>query len=129
MLARGLILISRIAGLIAPASAQERVSVATERLASNGALFLAAIQGYFKAEGLDVDIMDYRGPRPVVEAVAAGTVDFGLTALTPGGVQSRRPRRDQGDRGVATLPVNIRNHSAATRRRWAANGAFRCSVA
>ena len=83
MLARGLIFISLIAGLIAPASAQERVSVATERLASNGALFLAAIQGYFKAEGLDVDIMDYRGPRPVVEAVAAGTVDFGLSALTP----------------------------------------------
>jgi NitT/TauT family transport system substrate-binding protein len=83
MIARGLAIVSIITGLLAPATAQERVIVGTERLVSNGALFLAAIQGYFKAEGLDVEIMDFRGPRPVVEAVAASAADFGLAAFTP----------------------------------------------
>ncbi len=68
--------------LIAGAAAQERVSVGTLRLASNGALFLAAAQGYFKAEGLDVEMTAYASAQPVVEALAAGTNDFGLTAFT-----------------------------------------------
>jgi NitT/TauT family transport system substrate-binding protein len=83
MILRDFVIFSIIVGLTAPATAQERVTVGTERLASNGALFLAAVQGYFKTEGLDVEIMDFRGPGPVVEALAAGTADFGLTALSP----------------------------------------------
>jgi len=67
----------------APAFAQERVSVGTQRLAANGALFLAAAQGYFKAEGLDVEMTAYRSAKEVAEAVAAGATDFGLAAFTP----------------------------------------------
>lgn len=49
MILRALATLIVIIALIAHASAQERVSVGTLRLASNGALFLAAAQGYFKA--------------------------------------------------------------------------------
>lgn len=36
------------------AAAQEKLNVGALRLVSNGALFVAAERGYFKAEGLDV---------------------------------------------------------------------------
>jgi len=71
-----------LVSLITAAPAQERVSVGTLRLTSNGALFLALAQGYFKAEGLDVELTAYASAQPVVEALAAGTSDFGLTAFT-----------------------------------------------
>jgi NitT/TauT family transport system substrate-binding protein len=83
MTARCFLIVCIIAGLIAAAAAQERVSVATERLSANGALFLAVEQGYFKAEGLDVTMRAYPNERTVVEAVAARTTEFGLTAFTP----------------------------------------------
>lgn len=72
-----------IANLIVPAAAQERVTVVTQRLAGNGALFIAAVQGYFKAEGLELQMGAYGSARDVVEAVASGRADFGLTEFTP----------------------------------------------
>ena len=72
-----------IANIAAPASALEKLTVATQPLAANGALFLAVERGYFKAEGLDVELRSYPDARTIVEAVAAGTNDFGLTDLTP----------------------------------------------
>jgi NitT/TauT family transport system substrate-binding protein len=77
------LLVCLFAGLAVPAAAQERVLVVTQREAANGALFLAAARGYFKAEGLDLQIGTYRTPQEVVEAVASGRGEFGLTALTP----------------------------------------------
>jgi len=66
-----------------PVSAQERVVVGTLRQSDNGALFLAAAQGYFKAEGLDVDMTAYRSDKDVVDALALGAADFGLATFTP----------------------------------------------
>jgi ABC-type nitrate/sulfonate/bicarbonate transport system substrate-binding protein len=46
------VILIAIAEFASPVAAQERVLVGTQRLAENGALFLAAAQGYFKAEGI-----------------------------------------------------------------------------
>lgn len=43
-----------IASTVASAAAQERVTVGTRRAMADGALFLAATRGAFKAEGLDI---------------------------------------------------------------------------
>lgn len=75
--------IAIIASLVVPAFAQERVTVGTQRLTANGALFLAAAQGYFKAEGLDLEMTAYQSDKDVAEALAAGATDFGLAAFTP----------------------------------------------
>jgi len=83
MILRVLALFSLIASVICPAAAQERVAVGTQRLIANGALFLAAAQGYFKAEGLDLEMTAYRSDKDVVDAVALGATDFGLAAFTP----------------------------------------------
>lgn len=72
-----------IATLSVPASAQDRVVIGTQRLTENGALFLAAAQGYFKAEGIDLAMTAYDSDQTVVETLAAGTTDFGLGRFTP----------------------------------------------
>ena len=54
-----------IASLVSPAAAQERVVIGTQRLADNGALFLAAAAGYFKAEGIDLAMTAYENDRMI----------------------------------------------------------------
>ncbi len=82
MIRRLLATLPLIAVLLAPASAQERVTVGTQRLVTSGALFLAATQGYFKAEGLDVEMTAYPSAQAVVEALAGGATDFGVAEFT-----------------------------------------------
>src|SRR5512132_3045334 len=69
--------------LTVPVAAQERVLIGTQRLAENGALFLAAAQGYFKAEGIDLGMTAYESDQAVAETLAVGTTDFGLAGFTP----------------------------------------------
>jgi NitT/TauT family transport system substrate-binding protein len=71
-----------VAGFAAPAGAQERVMVVTQRLAANGALFIAAVNGYFTAEGLNLEMGAFHTTREVLDAVASGRAEFGLTELT-----------------------------------------------
>lgn len=62
----------------APAWAQERVTIAVTRASTNGALFLAAARGYFKAEGIEPDMTAYATDGEVVKAMAAGSADVAL---------------------------------------------------
>jgi NitT/TauT family transport system substrate-binding protein len=68
----------------APATAQERVSVAVLRFVSSGALFLGVERGYFKAQGLEVDLKFFDAAQPIAVAVVSGDADFGVTAFTAG---------------------------------------------
>jgi NitT/TauT family transport system substrate-binding protein len=72
-----------VGSLAVPAAAQERVLIGTQRLAENGALFLAAAQGYFKAEGIDLSMTAYESDQMVAEKLAAGITDFALVGFTP----------------------------------------------
>ena len=72
-----------IASLVSPAAAQERVVIGTQRLTDNGALFLAAAAGYFKAEGIELAMTAYENDRVVAEALASGATDFALAGFTP----------------------------------------------
>lgn len=68
----------------APAAAQDKVAVGALRFVSNGPLFMALEQGFFKAEGLDVDIRFFDAAQPIAVAVVSGDVDLGATAFTAG---------------------------------------------
>jgi len=83
MIRRALALLVLTASLAFPVHAQERVTVGAMRQTANGALFLADAQGYFKAEGLEVDMIAYGSESEVAEAVAANGADLGLAAFTP----------------------------------------------
>src|SRR5690349_17262247 len=82
MFLRALVLLTFALGLMSPAAAQDRVTVGTQRLSDNGALFIAVARGYFKAEGLDVEMTAYKSDKEVAQAVASGATDFGLAAFT-----------------------------------------------
>jgi NitT/TauT family transport system substrate-binding protein len=72
-----------ISDLSFAAHAQERVVIGTRRLSENGALFLAAAQGYFKAAGIDLAMTAYDSDKAVAETLASGATDFGLARFTP----------------------------------------------
>ncbi len=67
-----------------PALAQEKVSVAVLRFVSSGGLFLAVEKGYFKQEGLDVELKFFEAAQPIAVAVVSGDATFGVTAFTGG---------------------------------------------
>ncbi|HET7847924.1 MAG TPA: ABC transporter substrate-binding protein [Pseudolabrys sp.] len=82
MIRRPLAIISAALFFTFPAVAQEHITVGTVREPSNGALFLADSRGYFRTEGLDIEMKAFPTPVAVVQAVAAGTLDFGLADLS-----------------------------------------------
>lgn len=72
-----------ICNLSFAAYAQERVVIGTRRLSENGALFLAAAQGYFKAQGIDLAMTAYDSDKAVADTLSSGVTDFGLARFTP----------------------------------------------
>jgi len=64
--------------------AQEKTAVGVLRFVSSGPLFVAVEKGYFKQEGLDVDLKFFDAAQPIAVAVVTNDTDFGLTAFTAG---------------------------------------------
>jgi NitT/TauT family transport system substrate-binding protein len=68
----------------ATALAQEKITVGALRFTSHAPTFIAYERGYFKDEGLDVELKFFQAAQPVAVAIASGDIDFGITALTGG---------------------------------------------
>jgi NitT/TauT family transport system substrate-binding protein len=68
------------------AGAQERLKakIGVLRLASSGAVFIAADQKAFEKAGLDAELVFFDAAQPIAVAVASGDLDFGVTAFTAG---------------------------------------------
>lgn len=75
------------AALAAPAQAQqlEKISVRVDfsPAGSHAALHLANQKGWFREQGLEVDVQDGRGSINSIQLVGAGQVDFGWVSLGP----------------------------------------------
>lgn len=68
--------------LAAPAEAQTKVSVGALRLTSSGPIFIALDKGYFREQGLDVELKLFTAAAQPPLAVVSGDVDFAITGLT-----------------------------------------------
>lgn len=66
------------------AQASDKVTVAALKFVSTGPIFIAQERGYFKDEGLDVELKFFQAAQPVSVAIASGDADFGVTAFTAG---------------------------------------------
>lgn len=64
--------------------AAETVDLGVLRLTSHAPSYIAFERGYFRDEGLDVDLKFFEAAQPMSVAVAAGDVDYGMTAITGG---------------------------------------------
>jgi len=67
-----------------PAMAEGTLAVGALRFVSNGALFVALEKGYFKEEGLDIDVKFFDAAQPIAVAVVSGGIDLGMTGFTGG---------------------------------------------
>jgi NitT/TauT family transport system substrate-binding protein len=73
-----------LAATLGIASAADKVSVGALRFVSSGGLFLAVERGYFRAEGIEVELKFFEAAQPIAVAIASGDIQFGVTALTAG---------------------------------------------
>ena len=64
------------------AQAQTKVSVGALRLTSSGPIFIALDKGYFREQGLDVELKLFTAAAQPPLAVVSGDVDFAITGLT-----------------------------------------------
>ncbi|MCY4486276.1 MAG: ABC transporter substrate-binding protein [Deltaproteobacteria bacterium] len=65
-------------------AAAEKITIGALRFTSHSPTFIAKERGYFKAEGLDVELKFFQAAQPIAVAIASGDIDFGVTALTGG---------------------------------------------
>ena len=74
-----------LAALVAqslPASAADKITVGALRFTSHAASFVAFERGYFKKQGLEVELKFFQAAQPMAVAIASGDVDFGVTAIS-----------------------------------------------
>ncbi|MFW2367526.1 MAG: ABC transporter substrate-binding protein [Desulforhopalus sp.] len=83
-LAAGLIAAIFLMACITSAAAMDKIAVGALRFTSHAATFVAYERGYFKAEGLDVDIKFFQAAQPIAVAIASGDVDFGIAPISGG---------------------------------------------
>lgn len=69
-----------LAGTVA--GAREKVVVGVLPFTSSGPVFIAAERGYYRDEGLEVELAFFQAAPPIAVATASGEVTFGVTALT-----------------------------------------------
>jgi NitT/TauT family transport system substrate-binding protein len=66
---------------LAPAHA-EAIKIGVSKLASCSPIAIAMAKGYFKAEGLEPDLVFFDAQQPIAVAAVSGDVDFGIAAET-----------------------------------------------
>lgn len=64
-----------------PAAALDHVKVAVVSSLSSAPAFVADAKGYFRDEGLDVELVHFDSATPIAVAVASGDIDFGSVGL------------------------------------------------
>lgn len=74
--------LAALGGRMARAAAPEKVRIGVLPLTSHGPTFIADGKGYFTGEGLGAELVSFQAAQPMAVAIAAGDVDFGITAIT-----------------------------------------------
>lgn len=72
------------AGCLSTVAAADKIAVGALRFTSHAATFVAYERGYFKDEGLDVEIKFFQAAQPIAVAIASGDVDFGVVPIFGG---------------------------------------------
>ena len=73
------------AGLATPALSQNRkITVGALRFTSHSGSFIAFERGYFAEAGLDVELKFFQAAQPMAIAIASGSIDYAVTAVSGG---------------------------------------------
>ena len=74
-----------IVGLVlaaGPAAAQDKVKIGVLKLTSSAPIFVGVDKGYFKAFGIEPELVFFQAAAPIATALAAGQLEVGATGLT-----------------------------------------------
>lgn len=77
-------LVAALFVMAAPAFAADHVKVGTTRLIGYVSVPVGLAEGYFQAEGIDVEQVYFDSAQPIAVAAAAGDVDFGIAGPSAG---------------------------------------------
>ena len=77
-------LVATLIATAAPAFAADHVKVGTTRLIGYVSVPVAIAEGYFQAEGIDVEQVFFDSAQPIAVAAASGGVDFGIAGPSAG---------------------------------------------
>jgi NitT/TauT family transport system substrate-binding protein len=69
---------------VAGAPATRKVKLGVLKLTSSAVLFLGVERGYFKAFGIEPELVYFQAAQPIAVALASGDIDVGATGLTAG---------------------------------------------
>ncbi len=78
-------LVAALVGLLllaGPAHAQEKVKVGVLKLTSSAPIFIGVEKGFFKAHGIEPELVYFQAAAPIATALATGQIDVGATGLT-----------------------------------------------
>lgn len=84
LLTASIIAVSCYAGSLSTSAATDKIAVGALRFTSHAATFIAYERGYFKEQGLDVDIKFFQAAQPIAVAIASKDVDFGVAPISGG---------------------------------------------
>jgi len=73
---------SVVKAVAARAAAPDKIHIGFLPLASHAPTFIAMEKGYFTGAGFDAELVSFEAAEPMAVAIAAGDVDFGVTAIT-----------------------------------------------
>lgn len=79
-----LFMLATAAMAIATSANAETIKIGVVKTASTAGVYIAMDKGYFAAEGLEVDLVNFDASEPIAVAVVSGALDFGVTGLTGG---------------------------------------------
>src|SRR5258708_35128264 len=74
---------------IARADDALKARIGVLRLSSSAPVFIAQDKGYFREAGLEVELRFFDAAQPIAVATTSGDVDFGITAVTAGDLETR----------------------------------------
>ena len=75
-------LVALLALLASVAEAQEKVKVGALKLTSSAPLFIGVEKGFFKAYGIEPELVFFQAAAPIATALATGQIEVGATGLT-----------------------------------------------
>ena len=72
------------ATLAAQSAAAEAIKIGIQKLEGQGPLFIAEEKGYFRAEGLDAELVYFTSAQPIATGVVSGDLDFAVAGFGAG---------------------------------------------
>jgi len=76
--------IGLLCAFAAPPAHAETIKIGLLKTSSSAVTVIAIKRGYFRAAGLDAQLVPFDAAEPVAVATASGDIDFGITGLTAG---------------------------------------------